>query len=313
MGDLATGMLVKHASLGVGRVVSVEATAVHVFFPTADTRQAAKLRWPTARPLITTEGVERDAWLETLSSFSLDPESGRYTLAANWVTHEQAIADYLSRRPAPGAKRAGSRVDRITAWRAASAELAVVLPPGHGEKLAKGGEYKELVKRLLKVVKPLEGVPGLFEEGVLAAVLKQKDETLIWAEALFSLLTVPSPARARFDALFSATRALTDDPAVAWPLATLFPFLAVPSRHMVLLARPASVATERLGFDLRYTPEPTYPPYTSLRSLAAKLLERLVPHGAKDYADVEALLFDTATHRTPGGAKKVPRAKKATR
>ena len=63
MSSLSKGALVQHASLGLGKVVAVEANAVHVFFPGSDRRQAAKLRWPLASPLLRPEGLARDAWL----------------------------------------------------------------------------------------------------------------------------------------------------------------------------------------------------------------------------------------------------------
>jgi hypothetical protein len=47
-----------------------------VFFPHRETRYAAKLRWPAAGTLLTREGVEPDAWLVGLNSFTLDPETG---------------------------------------------------------------------------------------------------------------------------------------------------------------------------------------------------------------------------------------------
>src|SRR5689334_19948185 len=66
MADLKDGALVQHNTLGVGKVVSVEANAVHVFFPQSDRRFAAKLRLPAAGALLRTEGVERNPWLEGL-------------------------------------------------------------------------------------------------------------------------------------------------------------------------------------------------------------------------------------------------------
>ena len=295
MGDLATGMLVRHATLGLGRVVLVEPTAVHVFFPGTDSRQAAKLRWPAAKPLLTTEGVERDAWLESLSSFELDPETGRYTLATNFVTHEQAVDDYLARRPV--AATPSGRMDRVEAWRAASAEFQAAFPPGEGERLAAARNARELARRLNRVAKATEGIPGALEPAAFADALKDTASLLPWAETLFALLSVPSPARPRFDALFAATAAFGREPAVAWPLATLFPFIASPARHIVLWPRATTAAAERLGFDLRYAAAPSYPTYVSLRALAARLFERLAPHGAQDLADVEALLFATASRR----------------
>ena len=48
MSSLETGMLVQHASLGVGKVVALEPTAVHVFFAKSSAQLATKLRLPMA-------------------------------------------------------------------------------------------------------------------------------------------------------------------------------------------------------------------------------------------------------------------------
>ena len=63
MHEIATGTLVKHRSLGIGKVVAVEASALHVFFPESASRYAAKLRWPAVSPFLTREGFEPNTWL----------------------------------------------------------------------------------------------------------------------------------------------------------------------------------------------------------------------------------------------------------
>ena len=96
MADLQNGTLVQHATLGVGKIVALEPTAVHVFFPDSDKRFAAKLRLPAARALLRTEGIERNTWLEGLSAFALDAKVGRYALAASWLTHDEAVDQFLA-------------------------------------------------------------------------------------------------------------------------------------------------------------------------------------------------------------------------
>ena len=50
MSDLQNGMLVQHASLGLGKVIALEEKAVHVYFASSDARFATKLRLPMAHP-----------------------------------------------------------------------------------------------------------------------------------------------------------------------------------------------------------------------------------------------------------------------
>ncbi len=305
MSELATGMLVQHTSLGVGKVVAIEPTAVHVFFPESEKRYAAKLHLPTAKALLRTDGVERNGWLEGLSSFSLDPETRRYALAANWITHDQAIAEFLATYPQGFADPAyvgtgiGKR-ERASRWRAAHVEWTQALGDGQSERLLESGDVHELVRRALRIERHIALVPGMFEAGSLPESFRDEEATAAFFEALLALLSVPSPARARFEKLFAATEALGVEPALMWPIATLFPFIAEPGRQMFLWPKFACGAAERLGCDLRFDPAPNWATYSALRGFAAKLLERLQPSGARDFVDVEGFLYTTATTRDRG-------------
>jgi hypothetical protein len=304
MSDLVNGMLVQHASLGIGKVVAVEATAVHVFFPESEKRYAAKLRWPVARPLLKTEGVERDAWLAELSSFSFDETTGRYALPANWLTHGQAIADFLGAFPQGFADPAyvGSatgRRGRAPRWRAAQAEWAKAFGDGEGERLLAADDLRELVGRTLRVEEHLTLVPVPFEPGAPKEALREPEATRAFFEALLGLLSVPSPGRARHERLFAATAGLGLDPGLAWPAATVLPFIADPTRHVLLWPRSACAAAERLGFDLRFDSTPNWTTYTALRGFSMRLLESLKANGARDFIDVEAFLQATVARRAP--------------
>jgi hypothetical protein len=303
--DLQSGSLVQHASLGLGRIVAVEPDAVHVFFPGYDKRFAAKLRLPTARPMLRTDGFEPDAWLGGLSAFSLDPTTGRYALAATWLTHEQAVAMFRAVHPhgfaGPDGARKGKEARRLR-WRAARELWTRSTGNGEAERLLAEGDVEALVRLALRVEAVL--APLLPDEaGAVAAALAEPGSARSYFIALVQLLSVPSPSRARFEKLFAAARALPVEPAWQWLMATLFPFVAQPGRNVLLRPRTTCQAADRLGSDLRYQPAPAWPTYAALRGLQVRLLERLAPEGAEDFADVEAFLHVVATgRRTPAGA-----------
>jgi len=298
--DIANGLLVKHVSLGIGKVVAVEPTAVHVFFPHSEKRYAAKFRWPAAGALLTRDGVEPDAWLTGLTSFALDPTTGRYALAANFLSRADALAEFLKAFPGGFADKAyvgdgSGKRERAPRWRAASLEWTNVFGGGQAGQLLADGELREVVRRALRVGRLVSNVPGAIGEDVLEEALEPGDVVKAFFDALFGLVSVPSSARPRLEKLFSATEALGVEPELVWPMATLFPFLADPSRHMLLLPRPACGAAARLGCDLRYKPTPNWATYNAFRSLSEQLLGELRPHGARDLADVEAFLHALAT------------------
>lgn len=310
MSELVNGMLVQHASLGIGKVVAIEATAVHVFFPESEKRFAAKLRWPVARPLLRTEGVEQDAWLSDLSPFSFDVASGRYALPAGWLTPEQAIADFLAQFPGGFADPAylgnpPARRSRASRWRAAQLEWARIFGSGDDEQPLAAGDIRELVARALRMEESLALVSGPFQRGELKTVFRDPGATRAFFEALIGLLSVRLPTRARHEQLFAAVRGLGLEPGLAWAVATVFPFIADPARHVFLWPRSACAAAERLGFVFRFDETPNWTTYNALRAVWARLLETLKANGARDFVDVEAFLHATVTRRAaaaaPGG------------
>jgi hypothetical protein len=78
MSEFAKGMVVRHTTLGIGRVVALEPTAIHVYFVEGERREAAKLRLSAAKVFLSPDPTARDERLENLPAFALDPVSGRW-------------------------------------------------------------------------------------------------------------------------------------------------------------------------------------------------------------------------------------------
>ena len=306
MGDLANGILVQHASFGVGKIVALEPDAVHVFFPSSQKRFATKLRLPTARPFLRTDGVAPDPWLEGLTAFALDDETHRYALASSWLTQDQATAQFLAAYPKafadPRYLSAKEKGARAPGWRAAHEAWVKSLGDGQAERLLEDGDADEIVKRIAAIERRVAPLATHDDAAAFAAALGDGLETRVFLERLLELLSVPSPSRARFDKVFAAAMALPGDPELAWTLATLVPFLANPERHVLVIPGTSRTAAARLGCDLRWDDAPNWATYSSLRALSTKLLEELRPMGAKDFVDVEAFLHLTATTRPRSGA-----------
>ena len=301
MDKLVAGSLVKHRTLGAGKVVAVEATALHVYFPGSGTRYAAKLRWPAAVPFLT-QDPEPNVWLQSLGSFAMDSVSGRYTLAANFMSHEEAVSAYLAEHPAafrasrPRGKE--PRLERAARWRAACAEWTAALGGGQAEKLLDDGSDPELTRRVLRVAAHASRIPRMVEADVLEEAFEPGEVVREFLQALFAYVAAPLPARPRFEKLIAASHALGAPPDAAWPMVTFFPFVAAPSRHMVLVPRSTSAGASRLGCDLQYQAAPSWATYLRLRDLSASLLEKLAPVGARDFVDVECFLHATGARRS---------------
>jgi len=297
MAGLQNGILVRHTTLGLGKVVALEPTAVHVFFPGSDSRFAAKLRLPVALGLLRTEGIAPDARLEGLTAFALDPKTGRYALAASWMTHDEAVAQFLAKFPGGFSDPAlvVGKQARVARWRAAHDSWGEAFGEGKGARLLAAGDVDELVARALKVDRALAVVHPAVDANAVRLALGGEAAAQVFLSSLLELLSVPSPARARFEKLFAAARELPVEEDQQWLVATLFAFVASPGRHVLVRPRITFEAAERLGADVRPTEAPSWRAYEAVRTLCAQLLEELRRHGATDFVDVESFLHVTAT------------------
>jgi hypothetical protein len=306
--DLERGALVQHSTLGLGKVVALEPDAVHVFFPGRGERFAAKLRLPGARAFLRVGVEERSAWLEGLTSFTLDSDTGRWALPARWLTLDQAVTQFLAAQP-KGFSPAAS--GRGAAWRAAHQAFNAALGNGEAERLLDAGDVREVVKRVLKVAKVVSPLHAEEERDAIEDALGDDDATRRFLRALFELLSVPSPGRARFDKLFAASTALPGAPSARWLVVTLFPFLGRPDRHPIMRPGSTREAAERLGFDLRFDDNPNWSTYAALRALSGRLLEALAGAGAKDFVDVEVFSHAASTMRASGTKRAAKRTERA--
>jgi hypothetical protein len=295
---LESGMLVQHASLGLGKVVAVEPTAVHVVFLTQGARVATKLRLPMALPFLGPP-ANSNAWLSGLSGFTLDAKTGRYGRTTTWLSHSDAVALFTEvfplafEDPTYVAPEKG-RGDRASRWRRAHAAFVVAFGDGQGERLLATGDVAGLVERTIKIERIVS--PILRDAGKTPFEAGRNEPTLArgFFAALFDLLSADAPDRARFEALAASVAALAPGGAPTesgWPVVTLLPFVARPDVHMLLRPHFVCDSAQRLGLELVYEAAPNWATYASLLDATQQLFEKLRPLGARDHVDVEAFMY----------------------
>ena len=78
-----------------------------------------------------------------------------------------------------------------------------------------------------------------------------------------------------------------------WPIVTLLPFLADPKKFIALKPTNTELIAARMAFDLKYDSTPNWETYDQTLRMAAQLLTRLAPLGAKDMIDVQQFMVVT--------------------
>ena len=106
---------------------------------------------------------------------------------------------------------------------------------------------------------------------------------------------VANPGHATFKAMAEAVSQLPADGGKVntWPIVTLLPFLADPNKYIALKPTNTELIAARMAFDLKYDSTPNWETYDATLRMAAQLLARLAPLGAKDMIDVQQFMVVT--------------------
>jgi hypothetical protein len=310
------GAIVEHPARpawGPGRVLAVEGTILAVYFRDAVETRAGEAVKRLDTGLVALRPAARQddprlahAWLTA---------DGRAAWTRPRLTLEQALEAFLRRFPGGfadpgylGDRHAGERAGKLEAHELWTRTL------GHGQarRLVRLGSvdlfraHLLAVEQRLTLLSPVEKTAlrdGLREAGAAARVFA----------ALTDVLHAPAPAGETWEPYAEAVASLPAPagrtPEVAWPIATLLPFIAQPDRHMLLKPGITRQCAEILAFDLRYAPAVRWATYERLLAMSRLLLAHLAPHGARDLIDVQAFMWVVAAlagdgprprKRTPG-------------
>jgi hypothetical protein len=116
-------------------------------------------------------------------------------------------------------------------------------------------------------------------------------------KAVFESVYGDGTGEARFNGLSSALAAvpMTRGRLTTWPLQTVFPFLADPSKHLFLKPVATRKAAERFGFDLNYRTPPNWLTYTRLLEFGQELMRDLQSWKPIDLIDIQGFIWVTTS------------------
>lgn len=162
--------------------------------------------------------------------------------------------------------------------------------------LLEAGAHDEVARRLIGFYgRSHLNMLALYEWMALREALEDPAGARALAPALFDLIHGPGtfgPRLERFTAVLDAAPQRQARLA-KWPVATLFPFVAQPSRHMILKPKLTKRAGERLGFDLAYASRPNAATYAAFMRYVAWLRAELAPWRPRDLIDVQGFIWVT--------------------
>jgi len=160
------------------------------------------------------------------------------------------------------------------------------------KRLLHEGAFSTIATRALKV----EGRTTFlfsFEKMALRDALRTESGARGFAEGLYNFLYAPGPLKQRFIEWIVDFSKLPRIKArvLSWPNLTIFPYLAQPSKYMILKPTAMNVAAQSLGFAFDYSSKPSFRTYESLMQMADLTKEAIRDLKPRNYHDIQTFLW----------------------
>jgi hypothetical protein len=166
------------------------------------------------------------------------------------------------------------------------------------ERLIAAGEFDEIARRVLRAYhEPGLNLLALYEQMALRDALRDPRGARDFAPALLHYLHGGGDFGGRLERFTEELDRLPQRQSriAKWPVVTLFPFLADPSRHLILKPNLTKEAARRHGFDLRYRSRPNGDTYAAFLDFAGALDAALASWRPRDRIDTQGFIWVTCS------------------
>lgn len=194
-----------------------------------------------------------------------------------------------------GANEYGERQYKLNAC----ARYAELIGGDVGPSLLRAGEIQELVRRACHVVSKDLNLLSPFENMAFRdALVGDHEAATRYFEALFAMISADDLTEDTFQPLADAVMGLPAEKGKArvatWPVLSILPALADPTRFIFVKPSITQDCAERLRFEIQYSSQLRWITYQKVLEMADLLLEHLRPDGATDYIDVQSFMWIVA-------------------
>lgn len=158
--------------------------------------------------------------------------------------------------------------------------------------LLRAREHSEIANRALQIESKTNFLFS-FEKMALRDALRNPDGSRCFAEGLFNLLYGNGSIKSKFIAWVVAVSELprVKSRVLSWPIVTFFPFIAQPSKHIILKPTAMMLAANELDYELDYSSKPCWRTYESLLELAELTRVAIADLNPEDYHDLQTFLW----------------------
>ena len=288
------GVLVEHTVWRRGKVIEILSPYAIIHFPAlADSPQGPQRKLREDAPQLSKSSVQSDPDLDAVETGPAKPKKiSKRKIKELQNDLDAAVQWFESAYPAKFEDEKFLDAD-MRNKRAAQETVAANFANGRVAEMVGEGKHAEIAGALDGIFRSTN-ILSPFEVKAVKKAFAKADEASTKVLGA-TLAFVASPGQPTFKAMAEAVSQLPADGGKVntWPIVTLLPFLADPKKYIALKPTNTELIAARMAFDLKYDSTPNWETYDATLRMAAQLLARLAPLGAKDLIDVQQFMVVT--------------------
>ena len=281
------GILVEHTVWRRGKVIEILSPYAIIHFPAlADSPQGPQRKLREDAPQLTKASVQTDPELDGIETGPGKPKKVSKRKVKDLQNDLDAAVQWFEGH-FPAKFEDEKFIDNDLRNKRSAAEVFLAnFGEGRGKACVDEGKHAEIAGALDGIYRSTN-ILSPFEVKAVKKAFAKADEASTKVLG-FTLAFVANPGQPTFKAMAEAVSQLPADGGKVntWPIVTLLPFLADPTKYIALKPTNTELIAARMAFDLKYDSTPNWETYDQTLRMAAQLLTRLAPLGAKDMIDV---------------------------
>jgi hypothetical protein len=154
------------------------------------------------------------------------------------------------------------------------------------------GQYVEIASRAVRI-ESRTNLLFSFEKMALRDAVKSIAGACLFSTGLYDFLYGSKGEQERFRVWCTSLRSLPriKTRVLTWPLATVFPFIALPDKHIFLKPNVTRAAAKFYGFPFAYDAQPSWNTYQSLVGFGEAIRRDLDDLEPKDMIDIQSFIW----------------------
>lgn len=288
------GILVDHPVWQRGKVIEIISPYAIIHFPSlAGTPQGPQRKLREDASQITKSSIQSDPELDGIETGPAKPKKVVKRKVKDLQNDlDQAVAWFEQHYPGHFADEKFLDNDYRNK-RAAAEVFHANFGEGRGAAMVDQGKHAEIASTLDGIFRATN-ILSPFEVKAVHKAFVKADEASTKLLG-FTLAFISNPGQQSFKQMAEAVSQLPADGGKVhtWPIVTLLPFLADPTKFIPLKPTNTELIAARMNLNLKYDTTPNWETYELFLRLSQTLLTRLAQIGAKDMIDVQAFMWVT--------------------